>query len=256
MTTGVEGKSVVVTGGAHGIGAALVDRLLKDGAFVTSLDLGSASRSHPRFVQAIGDVTDPDAHRHSVDLAVRSFGGIDVFIGNAGVHDGGVLLDNFDGGDLARTAERIYAVNVIGLMLGVHACLPHLEKSSGSIIFTLSDASFEAGGVGAGPCYTASKAAGLGLMRNLAATYAPRIRVNAVAPGGVATSLKAVDGQGRSRTLIEDAGSFDSRVKTKNPLGITLRPSEVADYYLYLLSDAAGALTGQILRPDGGLSVS
>lgn len=247
--------SVVITGGARGIGAAIVRALLDRGAKVTTLDVLPSESVHPMLVSVEGDVTRPEAHSATVAAAIDRFGRIDAFIANAGVHDGGCAIDDLGGADLAGLARTVFETNVLGFILGLQATLAHLRDARGSVIATLSDAAFEAGNVGAGPCYTASKAAGLGLVRHFAHQYAPHVRINAVAPGGVATGLRAVAGSGNARTVVSDHDAFDERVRTKNPLGIVLSADDVAAYYLFLLSDVASGLTGEVLRPDGGLSV-
>lgn len=252
---GVAGQSVVVTGGSSGIGAAVVRALLDHGACVTSLDLTLPDGCHPMLVAVAGDVTDPDAHAETLDRALSRFGRVDALVANAGMHDGGVGAEDLGPRELSDLMRRVHDVNVLGLTLGVQAALPHLRRSRGSVLVTLSDASFEAGNVGAGPAYVASKTAALGLVRHFAHRYAPEVRVNAVAPGGVATGLRALGADGRSRQLVADPDDFGERVRAMNPLGVVLTPAEVAEYYLFLLGDRASGLTGQVLRPDGGLSV-
>ncbi|WP_433413259.1 SDR family oxidoreductase [Microtetraspora malaysiensis] len=248
--------SVVITGGSSGIGLAVLDALLETGASVCSLDRVPSGRESGRLVEVIGDVTDPEAHTRAVGAALAAYGRLDAFIGNAGVHDGGASLETLSGADLRGLARHLFDVNVIGFLLGAQAAISPLRESRGSMIFTLSDAAFQAAGVGAGACYVASKAAGLGIVRHLAATYAPEIRVNAVAPGGVPTNLHAVQPGGEeTRRLSVDPEALADRVRAINPLGVALRPHEIAEYYLFLLSGAGRAMTGQVLRPDGGLSV-
>lgn len=252
---GVTGRSVVVTGGSSGIGAAVVRALLDHGAHVTSLDLTLPDEIHPMLIAVVGDVTQPDAHAEAVDRALARFGRLDALVSNAGMHDGGVDVEDLSPPELVDVVRRVHDVNVLGLTLGVQAALPHLRKSRGSVVVTLSDASFEAGNVGAGPAYIASKTAALGLVRHFAHCYAPEVRVNAVAPGGVATGLQALHADGGSRPLVDDPDGFAERVRVMNPLGAVLTPAEIAEYYLFLLGDRAPGLTGQVLRPDGGLSV-
>jgi 2,3-dihydroxy-2,3-dihydrophenylpropionate dehydrogenase len=123
------------------------------------------------------------------------------------------------------------------------------------MVFTLSDASFVVSGNGAGPIYAASKHGALGVVRSLAAQLAPRVRVNAVAPGGVPTALTSVGPGDRERAVFADASAVVAQVRALNPLGVVLRPEDLVDHYLFLLTSRSRGLTGQVLRPDGGLSV-
>jgi 2,3-dihydroxy-2,3-dihydrophenylpropionate dehydrogenase len=121
--------------------------------------------------------------------------------------------------------------------------------------FTLSDASYVVSGTGAGVAYTTSKHAGLGLVRHLASELAPRVRVNAVAPGGVITGLRAQRPDGSQSGLFVDPEATESAIASFNPLGVVLTPEQLAELYLFLASPQATGMTGEVLRPDGGLSV-
>jgi 2,3-dihydroxy-2,3-dihydrophenylpropionate dehydrogenase len=110
-------------------------------------------------------------------------------------------------------------------------------------------------GNGAGVVYTAAKHAALGVVRHLAAHLAPRVRVNAVAPGGVVTGLRAANGTGGERPVFAEPELIRERIRTSNPLGVVLTPEELAPLYRFLASSAAAGMTGEVLRPDGGLAV-
>ncbi len=251
----VAGKSVIVTGGSSGIGEAVVAALLDQGAHVTALDREEPQRVHPMLVSVEGDVCRPESHASAVEQALDRFGRIDALVANAGVHDAGAGVDDLAPQAMAALMRRVLDVNVVGLTLAVQAAVPHLRPTGGAVVATLSDASFEAGNVGAGASYLASKTAALGLVRHFAHLYAPDVRVNAVAPGGVATGLKAVDSRGGSRQLITDDGAFANRVGALNPLGVVQTADEIAEYFLFLIGERTAGMTGQVLRPDGGLGV-
>jgi 2,3-dihydroxy-2,3-dihydrophenylpropionate dehydrogenase len=108
------------------------------------------------------------------------FGRLDCFIGNAAIWDHGATLIGRGGEELERGFDELFAINVKGYLLGAKAAAQALIASEGSIIFTLSNSAFYPGG--GGPLYTASKHAGVGLVRQLAYELAPKVRVNAVAP--------------------------------------------------------------------------
>src|SRR5262249_30599236 len=138
-----------------------------------------------------GDVRDPGANREAVRLAVDAFGGLDIFIGNAAVFDGFVAVTELQPDLLRPAALELLDINVVGYLLGAHASAGELARRRGSLIFTVSNAAFAAGGGGA--LYTASKHAVLGLVRQLAYELAPEVRVNGVAPGGTLTTLAVTE---------------------------------------------------------------
>jgi 2,3-dihydroxy-2,3-dihydrophenylpropionate dehydrogenase len=248
-------RSALVTGGASGIGRAVVDRFAAAGYAVVVLDRQRPSSMPAEVSVVVGDVTTTEANENAVARAVGLTGGLDVFVGNAGVHDGGRRLLDQPSEDLAAVARRVLEIDVIGYLLGARATAEPLAERNGCMIFTLSDASFVVSGNGAGVAYCAAKHAALGLMRHLAADLAPRVRVNAVAPGGVITGLRSVDRDDGDHQLFTDPEGITEQVRRLNPLGLILTPEQLAESYLFLASEAAAGMTGEVLRPDGGLGV-
>jgi 2,3-dihydroxy-2,3-dihydrophenylpropionate dehydrogenase len=241
-------RTVLVTGGASGIGLAVCAAFAAGGDRVVSLDLRESAAAHE---SVVGDVTVAADHDRAVAAAGESLG---VLVVNAGVHDGGVGL-SLDGDELAAITRRVLDVDVLGYVLAVRAAAPMLAASGGCIILTLSDAAFLVGQQGAGIAYTAAKHAGLGILGWAAHALAPHVRVNAIAPGGVITSLAAVDAAGAGRPLFADADAKRDTIRSRNPLKTILEPDELAQLYVWLASPAARTLTGEIVRPDGGLGV-
>lgn len=249
MREAVRSRQVLVTGGASGIGLAVVEAFVAAGDHVVSLDL---AESPAAMGSVIGDVRDPSAHARAVEAA-RARHGIDVLVANAGIHDGGLGLDA-DPQDLAQGMRAVLDVDVTGYVLALQAAAADLTSASGTALLTLSDASFLVGQTGAGIAYTAAKHAQMGILGWAARALAPAVRVNAVAPGGVITDLRAIDGD-RSRPLFTDPESKRALVASRNPLGTVLEPQEVAQMFVWLASPAARGITGQVIRPDGGLAV-
>jgi len=246
----------LVTGGASGIGRAVVDDFAGHGYSVVALDLRPPSDPLPPQACFVpGDVRNPADNERAVAVALERWGRLDVFVGNAGVHDGGVRLRDLAGADLATLARQVFDIDVVGYILGARACADALAESGGCMVFTLSDASFLVRGNGSGLAYAAAKHACVGVVRHLAADLAPRVRVNAVAPGGVITDLRAVDGHDDSRRVYSEPGPIAEAIRDLNPLGLLATPQDLAPLYRFLASPAAFGLTGEILRPDGGLSV-
>lgn len=253
------GRSVVVTGGSSGIGRVLTEALAAGGARVVVLDLHPEPGLARDGVEVVeGDVADPEANARAVAAAVQATGDLAAFVGNAGVHDAGRGLLDLTPVELDRLSRRVLDVNVRGYLQGARAAAAALRRSRGLMVFTLSDASFQVSRVGSGVCYTVSKHAALGVVRALAAELAPDVRVNAVAPGGVLTGLRAVEPAAPSieRSLFDDPAALERQVRSLNPLRTMLRPEDLVPHYLFLLSSASVGLTGHVLRPDGGLEVS
>lgn len=251
-----EPRSVLITGGSSGIGAAVAAEFRRLGDAVTVFDRQPPAGpldDDVRFVS--GDVTDHRDNENAVAVALKATGGLDVFIGNAGVHDGGLGLLDGTAPDLARLMTEVLRVDVVGYVLGARATAEALSRRRGCMIFTLSDASYIVRGNDAGIAYTAAKHAALGVVRYLAAALAPQVRVNAVAPGGIVTGLKAVVASGSARDVFADAAAVTAQVRELNPLNVVLSPAEIASAYTFLASPGAAAMTGEVLRPDGGLSV-
>ncbi|WP_214369710.1 3-(cis-5,6-dihydroxycyclohexa-1,3-dien-1-yl)propanoate dehydrogenase [Pseudonocardia sp. H11422] len=256
----LEGRAALVTGGASGIGRAVVERFLAEGARVAVLDSSgmniAAMQGHfPDLVMVEGDVSSLEDNERAVAATVEAHGGLDTFIGNAGIFDYFAPVATTPGATLASSFDEIFAVNVKGYLLGVKAALPALlESTSPSIVFTLSNGAFlPAGG---GTVYTASKHAAVGLIRQLAYELAPRVRVNGVAPGGTLTDLRGASSLGHAETSLLDVPDFPDLVRATNPLGIVQQPADHTGPYVLLASpENAAAVTGVVINSDGGMQV-
>lgn len=250
----VTGRGVLVTGGASGIGSAVVRAFVAAGDVVVSLDRDVSAHATE---SVLGDVRDPQSHVAAVDATLRRAGGLDVLIVNAGIHDGGLGLE-LGVDEFSTRLQAVVDVNVLGYALALHAAAPHLTQSSGCVVMTSSDAGFLEGQTGAGIAYTSSKYAVNGMVRWAARTLAPMVRVNGVAPGGVLTNLAAVGHEGvpGARLFVDaEADGKRSAIAARTVLGTVLDADEVAALYVFLASPAARGFTGEILRPDGGLDL-
>ncbi len=243
-------RSVLITGGASGIGAAVADGFACAGDRVTVLDRRRSDA--PGIVSVIGDVRKYADNERAVQAAAPD-GSLDVLIANAGIHDGGMRLLDAEPADLEALFRAVLEVDVLGYLLAARAAAAALQQARGCVVLTLSDASFDVHGNGAGVAYVVAKHAGVGLVRSLARDLAPEVRVNAVAPGGVPTLLAAVNGKGVERPVITDSEALGRSLATRTLLGHGAGLTDLAGSYLFLCSAAAGAVTGQILRADGGL---
>src|SRR5258708_17848494 len=195
-----DGQVALVTGCGSGIGRAIVARFVEEGARVAVMDR-IATRTQElrdafggRVVAVAGDVSRLADNKRAVAEAVRAFGRLDIFVANAGIFDGFRKLADIPEEQLTTACDELFAVNVTGCLLGAKAAVPELTKTAGCMVFTASVAGLSGGG---GPIYTASKHAVVGLVRELAVELGPDIRVNGVAPGGVATDLRGLSALGQ-----------------------------------------------------------
>ena len=190
----VSNEIALVTGGASGIGRAVVERFVAEGYRVGVADIdpqGLASLSAllgDRIVAIEADVATIAGNETAVRATVSAFGKLDVFIGNAGIFDGFAEFADLPIANIQEGYQQIFDINVRGLLLGARASLPHLVRSRGSMIFTLSNSSLYPDG--GGVMYVASKHAALGIVRQLAHELAPTVRVNGVAAGATRTPIR------------------------------------------------------------------
>ncbi|HKY14226.1 MAG TPA: 3-(cis-5,6-dihydroxycyclohexa-1,3-dien-1-yl)propanoate dehydrogenase [Microthrixaceae bacterium] len=250
----------VITGGGSGLGHALAQRFVAEGASVVVLDrsaerveevvaeLGAAARG------VTGDVTAYDTNQAAVDRAVGAFGGLDVFVGNAGLFDYFANVVDTPPDELARGFDELFAVNVKAYLLGVKAALPHLRERRGSVVLTASMGSFHAatGGI----LYTASKHAVVGLVRELAFELAPEVRVNGVAPGPMLTDIRGPDALGQREQTQSAIPGVGDLIAAALPLGFLPSPTDYTGHYVQLASRSnAAATTGVVVSADGGFAV-
>lgn len=243
------GRVAVVTGGASGIGAATVRRLAADGAQVVIADLqAEAARvlaTELDGCRPIGaDVTREDDIAAAVDLAVSTFGRLDIMFGNAGIFGayGPIAKSRMEDVDLTL------AVNLRGVFLGMkHAARVMIPQRSGVILATTSPAAV-IGGVG-NHAYSAAKAGIVGLMRSVAAELRPHgIRVNAIMPGAIVSAMTAGMVMGDATALEQTAEVLAAQSPQQRPG----QPEDIAAAVSYLASDEAAFVTGQTLVVDGG----
>lgn len=251
-------QSVYITGGAGGLGLEIVRRFIAEGASCVVLDRAEPTAEVRNELGAgavfiTGDVRDPAAHARAVAEAVSRFGKLDCFIGNAGIWDFNQSLMALEPAALEQGYRELFDVNVLGYLLGAKAASAALVDSGGSMIFTLSNAATMSNG--GGVLYTASKHAGLGIMRQLAYELAPRVRVNAVAPGAILTGLSGPQSLGLDSQTIGSLG-FETVADQIVPIGRIPDTAEYVPAYVFLAARAENVpATGMILQYDGGLAV-
>ena len=258
--TWLAGEVALVTGGGSGLGRAIVERFVREGAKVAVFDLSreklAALQDHlgPSIVTVVGDVTSLEDNQRAVAETVKAFGRLDCFVGNAGLHDGTTALADMAADTLSSAFDELFGVNVKGYLLGAKSALGELLKTNGRIIFTVSNAAFDPGG--GGVLYSASKWAVRGLINQLAHELAPRIRVNGVAPGPLASDLRGPRALGLQDTAIAEGERLAKSVKVRSPLGFLPQASDYTGMYVLLASRSESlTITGSVIRGDCGVGI-
>jgi NAD(P)-dependent dehydrogenase (short-subunit alcohol dehydrogenase family) len=257
MTGRVQDKIILVTGAASGIGLATVERLVGEGAFVLAADIqdekGAAleTRFKGKVVYAHCDVTDEAHIKAAVDLAVSSFGGLDGIFNNAG--NGGVMgpVEDTDTGAWKATMDLL----LTSVFLGTKHAAPHIAKrGGGAIVNTASIAGLQAGW--APLAYSTAKAAVIQFSRVAAAELCQKkIRVNAICPGLIATSIFG-SSIGLPRDQADQLGALvAANGGSAQPAGRAGSGNDIAEAVLLMMSDAGSFITGTHLVVDGGITV-
>ena len=247
FTIDLSSRTALITGGSRGIGRATADLLARAGARVAINYLRDerAANAAVREIRAAGgeamalagDVSEADQARQLVRDVVAAWGRLDIVVNNAGIWDEDVA----GRGDLA-VWDRTYAINQRGAFQVTDAAVPHLERHGGSIVFVSSTAGQR--GEARHSAYAASKGALISYTKSLAAELGPRgIRVNAVAPGWVETDMAA--------PVLANAAER-SAIERTIPIGRIASAADVAGPILFLVSDLARHVQGEILNVNGG----
>jgi NAD(P)-dependent dehydrogenase (short-subunit alcohol dehydrogenase family) len=254
------GKVAIITGGAGGIGRAAAKLFAEEGASVLLVDLDKAAlRDAVNSVGSDGvsyvaaDTTQPDEVERFVKTAVERYSGVDVFLANAGIEGHLRPITEYP----VEVFDRVMAVNVRGVWLGLKYVMPVMQqRGGGSIVITSSTAGIR-GSAGLS-AYITSKHAVIGMMRSAAMEGAPhKIRVNTVNPAPIQTRMMRSLEDMVAENIGADSEGLE-RIRSGFAAGIPLgrygEPIEVARMMLFLASDESSFCTGGVYMVDGGTS--
>ncbi len=249
MSTNYSVSKAVVTGGAQGIGAAIATRLAEEGLSVALLDVNDvgAKETAVRIADQTGspvygfgcDVTDRDELNEVVNEAATAMGGLDTYIGNAGITRDSMFHKLSD-----DDWDQVISVNLTGVFAGLRACAPWLRVEGPGRVVLISSVVAKAGNLGQ-MNYIAAKAGVVGLVRSGAVELARfGTTVNGIRPGFIETPMTAAMPPAARDALM-----------TSNPLGRAGQPADIAGAVAYLCSDDASFVTGHLLDVNGGMAL-
>ncbi len=242
-------KVALVTGAGSGIGQATAMRFVSEGVAVVASDRNAeglaetAAKCGNRtdlLATITQDVTAKDAPANAIAAAMKAFGRLDILVNNAGIGAAKAAHDTSD-----EDWQRYVDINMTAVFRYSREALKAFPKEGGAIV-NIASVFGIFGPVKSAP-YSATKAAVIGITRQMAADYGPRgIRVNAVAPGLIATPL--------TRTRFEKDPQFMALSEDVTPFPRLGRPEDIADAVFFLSSERAGFINGHVLAVDGGWS--
>lgn len=250
------GRVVIVTGGSAGIGRGAVEAFAEQGASVVvhGLDevgvaetVEAVTAAGGSAVGVAGDVVEEETHRRLVGVALREFGRVDHLVTSAGIQTYGDALTT-----TPEAFDSVYAVNVRGVFLAIHAAIPEIRKASGTItmVSSVQGIATQTNVVG----YAMTKGGLNAMCRAMAndeASYG--VRVNAVLPGSVDTPMLRAAARDWSDGTPEAVERLIGEWGLMHPLGRVAQPREIGNVCAFLAGDEASFVTGAEIRVDGGL---
>ncbi len=245
IETGLQNKVVIVTGAASGIGQATARRFAQEGCRVASWDVQDGQAESNGCFHHV-NVADSASVEAAAAAVVERWGAVHVLVNNAGILRDGQLVkfkDNALAGVMSdEQFDSVIGVNLRGVFACTRAVVPHMIRAGGGVVLNASSVVGLYGNFGQ-TNYVASKAGLIGMTRVWARELGKfHIRVNAVAPGFIATEMVRAMPEKILQSMV-----------SHTPLGRMGRPEDIADAYLWLASDAAAFVTGVVLSVDGGV---
>lgn len=256
----LEDHVVLVTGGGSGLGRGVARYLQQEGAQLAILEYDAAKVSDlvDEFGAGVlvvhGDVRSvPDLERTRASIVER-YGRLSAVVATQGIWDGNVPLRDIPVNEVSSVLDEVHAVNLKGYVLTARIMFDLLKQERGALVLTGSNAGFAADG--GGVPYTTSKGAVRSLVNQLAFEFAPEVRVNGVAPTGIAKSqLRGPDTLGLAMTRQSDVPEdlFRSHFESAAPLAYLPEPEDYGPIYALLASHRNRVMTGQTILADSGL---
>jgi len=243
----LDGKVALVTGGSRGIGYATAKILSENGAtvIITGKDaqrLEKSSSEIPNCIGIAGDIQNTNDVKNIVKKTIEEFGRLDILVNNAGIFPQIKQLHEIEEEEWSKVID----VNLTGQFRFTKEAIPHLQKTSGSIVNISSDAGLKAYQGFNADAYSAAKAALIILTKCWALEYAKdKIRVNCICPGVVDTDM--------TKPFLKTQNDREF-MNNEHPIGRMGQPEEVANAIIYFASDDASWTTGAVLAVDGGQS--
>lgn len=232
----LQGKVALITGAAQGIGLAIAQAFVREGAIVIAADIKDAAPSSEFQTEKL-DVSSPADWERVVGSVVSQYGRVDVLVNNAGIV---ACYEPVHGTDL-ESWQRVLAVNLTGSFLGMQAVLPSMRAARKGSIINFSSIWGNVGVAGAA-AYNAAKGGVRNMTKNAAVTYAPEnVRVNSIHPGLIRTPL-----------VVGQSDEMNAAIVAQTPMGRMGTPEEVANGCVFLASDESSFMTGSELVIDGG----
>lgn len=257
MTDWLHGKRALIVGGGSGIGRSVIDAFLAEDARITVLELDRQKcemlrQQLPAVPVVEGDAVTRDANDRAVNVAVDTYGGLDILVNCVGVFDFYKGVDDINADDLSPAFDEMFRTNVLSHLQSVKAAVPWLRAVTGSSIVLAESTSSYCPGRG-GVLYVSSKFAVRGLVAALAHELAPTIRVNGVAPGGTLnTDLRGLSSLGLDGVRLDDTPNRARDMAARTPLNVALSAEDHAWSFVFLASDRSHGITGETIHPDGG----
>ncbi|MBN1454210.1 MAG: SDR family oxidoreductase [Anaerolineales bacterium] len=252
------GKVALITGAGSGIGAAIAERFVTDGARICitgrrqeKLDELTQSLPEGTVLTCAGDVTKLEDAKRMVETALKFTGKLDVLVNNAAIDSGGTTVVDMDP-DLWHS---VLDINLTGPMYLMKVSIPHMVEGGGGSIINIASL----GGLRClpgMPAYCSSKAGLIMLTKQVALDFGPaKIRCNVVCPGGTRTEMLEKSLAPLKEVLGTDIEGVFERISSMIPLRRTANPSEITGICSYLASDDSTFMTGSILLLDGGAAI-